>query len=168
MSINVLNWSSYIPDSIIRDFEKKYNIKVNYATYSSNEELLAKVSSVKSGTYDLIFPSDYMISVMKKKDLIQNIDKSKLTNFYKIDSNYLDLEYDRGNDYSIPFLAASVVIAVNRDNISDNIDGYDDLLRQEYKDNVVLIDDTRIIVGSALMALGYEMNSTNEQELALA
>ena len=59
--VNVLNWSAYIPDEVIRDFEKEYNIKVNYGTYSSNEELLAKITNSKEGTYDLIFPSDYMI-----------------------------------------------------------------------------------------------------------
>lgn len=51
--VNVLNWSSYIPDDVISDFEKEYNIKVHYGTYSSNEELLAKISSSKEGTYDL-------------------------------------------------------------------------------------------------------------------
>jgi len=66
-TINVLNWSSYIPNEVIEDFEKEYKIKVNYSTYSSNEELLAKVSSVKEGTYDLVFPSDYMVEIMKIK-----------------------------------------------------------------------------------------------------
>ena len=54
--VNVLNWSSYISSDVISDFEKEYNIKVNYGTYSSNEELLAKITSSKEGTYDLIFP----------------------------------------------------------------------------------------------------------------
>ena len=80
-SINVLNWSSYIPDSVIRDFEREYGIEVNYSTYSSNEELLAKVSGTASGTYDLIFPSDYMVEIMKNKELIQKIDKSRLSNY---------------------------------------------------------------------------------------
>lgn len=164
-SINVLNWSSYIPDSVIRDFEDKYNIRVNYGTYSSNEELLAKVSNVKKGTYDLVFPSDYMVEVMIKKGLIQSIDKSRLSNYYKIDSKYLNLDYDINNEYSIPFLASGVVIVVNRDMVSEVIDGYDDLLNSEYDNSIVLIDDTRIIVGSALMALGYDMNSTDENEL---
>ena len=69
--LNVLNWSSYIPDSVIRDFEDETGIIVNYGTYSSNEECLAKVQSAKEGTYDLIFPSDYMIELMIKRDLIQ-------------------------------------------------------------------------------------------------
>lgn len=163
--INVLNWSSYIPNSVIRDFEKKYDIKVNYGTYSSNEELLAKVSSVKEGTYDLVFPSDYMISIMKYKDLVQKVDKSKLTNYGKIDNKYLGLDYDPDNEYSIPFLAATVVIAVNRDLVKEDISGYQDLVNERYRNSIVLIDDTRIIIGSALMALGYDMNSVDKREL---
>lgn len=167
-SINVLNWSSYIPDSVIRDFEKEYGIKVNYATYSSNEELLAKVSSVKKGTYDLVFPSDYMVEVMRDKELIKKIDKTKLKNYGKIDSQFLNLDYDSDNKYSIPFLAANVVLAVNRDIVKEDITSYKDLLNSEYRDSVVLIDDTRIIVGSALLALGYDMNSTDAEELEQA
>lgn len=164
-TINVLNWSSYIPDSVIREFEDTYHIKVNYATYSSNEELLAKVSGVKTGTYDLVFPSDYMIEVMRDRGLIQEIDKSKLENYRMIDNQFLGLDYDIQNEYSIPFLASSVVIAVNRDLVDGEIFGYQDLLDRSYRDNLVLIDDTRIIVGIALMALGYDMNSVYELEL---
>lgn len=167
-SINVLNWSSYIPNEVIREFEERYHIKVNYSTYSSNEELLAKVSSVKKGTYDLVFPSDYMIEIMKDKNLIQKIDKTKVKNYGKIDTQFLNLDYDLNNEYSIPFLAASVVLVVNRDLVSDEIISYQDLLKEEYRDNIVLIDDTRIVIGSALMALGYDMNSTSDKELAEA
>lgn len=164
-TINVLNWSSYIPTEVIEDFEKEYNIKVNYSTYSSNEELLAKVASVKEGTYDLVFPSDYMVEIMKDKNLIMKIDKSKISNYSNIERNFLGLSYDINNEYSIPFLAASIVIAVNRDLVDSNITGYSDLLNSEYKNDIVLVDDTRIIIGSALMALGYDLNSINEKEL---
>lgn len=164
-SINVLNWSSYIPDEVIRDFEKEYDIKVNYATYSSNEELLAKVSNVADGTYDLVFPSDYMVEVMREKELIQQIDKSKLSNYDKIEQYFLGLDYDVNNEYSVPFLAASVVLAVNKDLVDEDIISYNHLLNEKYKDSIILIDDTRIVVGCALMALGYDMNSTNGYEL---
>ena len=167
-SINVLNWSSYIPNEVITDFEDEYNIKVNYSTYSSNEELLAKVSSVKEGTYDLVFPSDYMVEIMKNKDLIEKIDKSKISNYSNIDKNFIGLCYDKNNLYSIPFLAASVVITVNRDLVDSNITCYNDLLNSEYKNSIVLVDDTRIVIGSALMALGYDINTTNERELDYA
>ena len=166
--INVLNWSSYIPSSVVEDFEKETGIKVNYATYSSNEELLAKVSSAKEGTYDLIFPSDYMIEIMKTRNIIDTIDLTKLENKNNINSNYLGLEYDINNEYSIPFIAATTVIAVNRDVIKDNITSYNDLLNPKYKNEIVLIDDQRIIIGMGLLASGYDMNSTNKEQLEIA
>lgn len=166
--LNVLNWTSYIPDSIIRDFEKETGIKVNYSTYSSNEELLAKVSNAKEGTYDLIFPSDYMIEIMKDRELLEKIDKSKLTNINNLNSNYLNLEYDVNNEYSLPFIAASTVISVNKEKIKENITSYNDLLNPKYKDEIVLIDDQRIIIGMALLANGFDMNSTDPNELEIA
>ncbi len=166
--LNVLNWTSYIPDSVIRNFEKETGIKVNYSTYSSNEELLAKVSNAKEGTYDLIFPSDYMIEIMKDRGLLEKLDKTKLTNIDNLNSNYLNLEYDLNNEYSLPFIAASTVISVNREKIKEDITSYNDLLNPKYKDEIVLIDDQRIIIGMALLANGFDMNSTNPDELEIA
>ena len=100
--VNVLNWSSYIPDEVIKDFEKDSGIKVNYGTYSSNEELLAKLSSSKEGTYDVVFPSDYMVDVMIKRNLIEKIDKNRLQNIGNIDRNYMNMEYPADN-YSYNF-----------------------------------------------------------------
>lgn len=167
-TLNILNWSSYIPSSVIINFEKETGIDVNYGTYSSNEELLAKVSVAKEGTYDLIFPSDYMIEIMINRNLIEEIDKSKLKNIDNLKKKYLKLEYDRNNNYSLPFIAASTVISVNRDIIHDEIKSYNDLLNPKYKNEIVLIDDQRIIIGMALLANGYDMNSVNGQELEVA
>ena len=166
--VNVLNWSSYIPSDVIRDFEKEYNIKVNYGTYSSNEELLAKITSSKEGTYDLIFPSDYMVQLMKERDIIKQLDISKISNYNNINKLFLNQSYDINNNYSLPFLAATVVIAVNRDNIKDNITSYNDLLNNNYKNNIVLLDDQRIVIGMALKASGYHMNETKEEKLDIA
>ena len=166
--VNVLNWSSYIPDEVINDFEKETGIKVNYGTYSSNEELLAKVNSSKTGTYDVIFPSDYMVELMKERGLIQTLDKSKLTNTTNLNKLFLRQVYDYNNDYSYPFLTTEVVIAVNRDNIKDNITSYNDLLNSKYKNNIVLIEDQRIIIGMALLANNYDMSATDKVALSRA
>ena len=167
-TLNVLNWSSYIPDEVIRNFEKETGIKVNYSTYSSNEELLAKVSSAKKGTYDLIFPSDYMIEIMKNRELLERIDKTKLSNYRNLNEKYLGLPFDENNDYSLPFLYATVVIAVNKEYIKDEIKSYNDLLNSKYKNDIVLIDDQRMIIGMSLLANGYDMNSINKKELKTA
>ena len=166
--VNVLNWSSYIPFDVISDFEKETGIKVNYGTYSSNEELLAKISSSKEGTYDLIFPSDYMIELMINKGMLDPMDKSKINNIDNINPIFLNQEFDSNNDYSLPFLAATSVIAVNRNNIKDDINSYNDLLNPKYKNNIVLIDDQRIMIGMALQALGFSMNETNENKVMQA
>lgn len=166
--LNVLNWSSYIPNDVITDFEKETGIKVNYSTYSSNEECLAKVSSAKEGTYDLIFPSDYMIEIMINRNLIEKLDKSKLNNLANLNSTYLSLEYDPSNDYSLPFIAASTLISVNTDVVKEKITSYNDLLNPKYENEIVLIDDQRIIIGMALLANGYDMNSTSTEELKVA
>ena len=163
--INILNWSSYIPSEVILDFEKETGINVNYGTYSSNEELLAKISVAKEGTYDLVFPSDYMVEIMISRGLIQEIKSYNLDNLDNLNISFLNKEYDPGNKYTLPFIAASTVIAVNRDAISDEINSYNDLLKPEYKNEIVLIDDQRIIIGMALLANGYDMNSVNSNEL---
>jgi len=167
-SVNILNWSSYIPNEVILEFEKETGIDVNYGTYSSNEELLAKISVAKEGTYDLVFPSDYMVEIMISRGLIQKLDKDKIENIGNINPNFLGLDYDFHNDYAIPFIAASTVIAVNREVITDKIDSYNDLLNPKYKGEIVLIDDQRIIIGMALLANGFEMNSTSDYELEVA
>ena len=166
--LNVLNWSSYIPSSVITDFEKETGIKVNYMTYSSNEELLAKISMAKDGTYDLIFPSDYMVEIMISRGVIEPIDKDKLNNVDNLDIEYMDMSYDPGNLYTLPFIATSTVISINREFIKDEIKSYNDLLNPKYKDEIVLIDDQRIIIGMALLANGFDMNSTNTTELRIA
>ena len=166
--INVLNWTSYIPYDIINDFTRETGIKVNYGTYSSNEELLAKLSSSKEGTYDLVFPSDYMIELMISRGMLEKIDKSKLENFYNINPIFLNQSFDENNDYSLPFLAATSVIAVNRNNVKDNITSNNDLFKDKYKNNVVLLDDQRIVIGMALQANKFDMNETDEEKLKIA
>ena len=166
--VNILNWSSYIPSDVILEFEQETGINVNYGTYSSNEELLAKVSVAKEGTYDLVFPSDYMVEIMINRGLIEEIELDRLDNVGNLNRNFMGKRYDPSNRYTLPFLAASTVIAINRDVITDEIDSYNDLLDVKYKNEIVLIDDQRIIIGMALLANGYDMNSVSLEELTVA
>lgn len=166
--VNVLNWSSYIPYDVITDFQKETGIKVNYGTYSSNEELLAKITASREGTYDLVFPSDYMVKLMIDKKLLEKLDKSKINNLDKINLQFLNQSFDYDNDYSLPFLAATSVLCINRDRIKDDIRNYNDLLNPKYRNNIVLLDDQRIVIGMALQALEYNMNETVDYVLEKA
>ena len=162
--VNVLNWSSYIPDEVIKDFEKEYNIKVNYGTYSSNEELLAKLSSSKEGTYDVVFPSDYMVELMIGKNMLEEMDINRLNNYGNIDEVFLNQSYDKNNRYSLPFLLATSVIAYNSQNVPE-IKDYKDLVNSAYKNDIVLLDDERITIGAFLQALKYDINDYDDKHL---
>lgn len=162
--VNVLNWSSYIPSDVIRDFEKESGIKVNYGTYSSNEELLAKLSSSKEGTYDVVFPSDYMVELMINKNMLEELDINRLSNYNNIDKVFLKQTYDINNSYSLPFLLATSVIAYNSSNV-DNIEDYKDFVNDKYKNDIVLLDDERIVIGALLQGIGYDINDYNDSEL---
>ena len=163
--LNVLNWTSYIPDDIISDFEKEFNIKVNYGTYSSNEELLAKISSSADGTYDLIFPSDYMVDLMAHRGLLEPLEKTKIENSQNLSELFLNQIYDDENKYSLPFLLAYTVLIYDESKINEPLKSYHDLLDKKYENNLILLDDQRIIIGAALLASGADMNSIEKYDL---
>ena len=109
-----------------------------------------------------------MVEVMIKRGLSQPINKNKLNNINNLDFEYMDMEYDPGNKYTLPFIATSTILSVNRDVVKDEINSYNDLLNKKFKGEIVLIDDQRIIIGMALLANGFDMNSTNKTELRIA
>ncbi|MBR5389130.1 spermidine/putrescine ABC transporter substrate-binding protein [Candidatus Saccharibacteria bacterium] len=162
--LNVLNWTSYIPDEVINDFENEYNIKVNYGTYSSNEELLAKLTSSREGTYDLVFPSDYMIDLMISRNLLETLDQEKLENKDNLNPIFLKQSYDPDNSYSLPFLLATTVFLYDS-NKTGPITSYKDLKKPELENNLVMLDDQRIVIGAMLNACGYDMNDVREDHL---
>ncbi len=162
--VNVLNWSSYIPMEVVKDFEKEYHIKVNYGTYSSNEELLAKLSSSKKGTYDVVFPSDYMVELMIQKKMLEEIDTTRLQNLKNINPVFLRQQYDYLNQYSLPFLLATSVIAYNSENVP-MIHDYQDLVKSKYVNDIVVLDDERITIGAFLQSLGYDINDYQDEHL---
>src|SRR3972149_5636095 len=94
--VNLYAWSEYIPQALIDGFTEKTGIKVNYDAYSSNEELLAKIQAGASG-YDVIIPSDYVVTIMINQGLLAEMDKSKITNFSNLSKDFIDLEFDKGN-----------------------------------------------------------------------
>ena len=87
--LNLFIWTEYVPDEVIKDFEKEYGIKVNVSTFSSNEDMLAKVKSEDEGTYDIVQPSDYMVESMIAQGMLEKLDQDALTNLSNIGSQYL-------------------------------------------------------------------------------
>ncbi|MFA9466580.1 MAG: PotD/PotF family extracellular solute-binding protein [Velocimicrobium sp.] len=159
--LNFFVWTEYVPDSVIKGFEDETGIKVNVSTFSSNEDMLSKVKSETEGAYDIVQPSDYMVAQMISQDMLQELDKEQLTNISNIGEAYLDPSYDPGNVYSVPYLGGAGAIAVNTDVIIDTITSYADLFKPEYKDQMVVLDDYRAVIGMAAKSIGYGMNETD-------
>ncbi|PTO94820.1 spermidine/putrescine ABC transporter substrate-binding protein PotD, partial [Vibrio sp. 10N.286.45.A3] len=108
------NWSEYIPNEVLEDFTKETGIKVYYSTYESNESMYAKLKTQGTG-YDLVVPSTYFVSKMRKEGMLQELDKTKLSHFADLDPNYLDKPFDPSNNYSIPYIWGATGIGINSD-----------------------------------------------------
>lgn len=164
-TLNLFIWTEYVPDAVIKKFEKEYDIKVNVSTYSSNEDMLAKVKSESGGTYDIVQPSDYMVEHMIKQNMLEKLDQDKLTNLSNIGSSYLDPSYDPKNVYSVPYQGGVAAIGVNTKKVSMDITGYDDLFKPELKKSIVALDDYRAVIGMTERSMGLSMNETDKSQL---
>ncbi len=165
-SLNLYIWTEYVPDSVIQDFEKQTGVQVNVSTYSTNEDMLAKVKSENEGAFDIVQPSDYMVEQMIKQNMLQKLDHSKLTNLKNISDVFLNQSYDPENQYSVPYLAGVAGIAVNTSKIKDTITGYADLFNPKYKKSIVALDDYRAVLGMVARSLGMSMNETDDAKIA--
>ena len=162
--INLFVWTEYIPTDMIECFEKVYGIKVNRDEYSSNEEMYAKISA--GGTnYDLVQPTDYIIALMIRQNLLQKLDHAKLPVLKNMDPNYLNLEFDPGNVYTLPYQAGTDAIVYNADKVPNPPKSWDDMWKPEYAGRMVFLDDSRVIIGLTLLTLGFDPNTTDPAQL---
>ncbi len=164
--LNLYIWTEYVPDSVIKGFQTQTGIKVNVSTYSTNEDMLAKVKSESEGAFDVVQPSDYMVEQMIKQGMLQKLDKSKMTNEKNISDAFLNQSYDPENQYSMPYLGGVAGIAVNTSKIKDSITSYADLFNPKYKKTIVALNDYRAVIGMAARSLGMSMNETDDSKLA--
>jgi spermidine/putrescine-binding protein len=166
-TLNLFIWTEYIPQTVIDGFEEETGIKVQMQTYSSNEEMLAKVQGSTAGTYDIVCPSDYMVENMISEEMFLELDQSKLTNIGNMDQAYLNPSYDPGNVYSIPYLGGAGVICYDKTAVPADADftTYAELFKPAYENNLVVLDDFRAIIGVTALSMGYDMNETDETKL---
>lgn len=163
--INLFAWSEYVPQSVIDGFTKETGIKVNYETYSSNEEMLAKLVS-GAQRYDLIQPAEYTIEALLKENQLRPVDWSKVPNIKNIDPKFKNQPHDPQQKYTVPWMAGSVGIVVNSDKVKDDIKGYKDVFQKKYEGRIVVLDDPREIVTWALASVGKGPNDVTPETLA--
>ncbi|MGH3087705.1 MAG: ABC transporter substrate-binding protein [Rubrobacteraceae bacterium] len=162
--LNLYNWSEYIAESNIADFERETGARVTQDFYASNEELLAKLQAGGSG-YDIIVPSDYMVAIMAKSGVLQELDFEKIPNFENVGENFRGLSYDPENEWSIPYQWGTTGILYNREEVGEEVTSWDVMWDERFQGRVSMLDDVRETLGAALMRQGYSINSTDEAEL---
>ena len=164
--LNIFVWTEYVSQDAIDAFEKDTGIKVNVSTYSSNEDMIAKVKSESEGTYDIIQPSDYAVEQLAGQGMLEELDKDKLTNLGNIGESYLDPSYDPGNVYSVPYQGGVAAIAVNTSKVDKEITSYADLFDPSLAGQLVVLDDYRAVIGMTERSMGLSMNETDPDTLS--
>lgn len=165
-TLHVYNWGEYTGENLISNFEEKTGAKVVMDIFDSNEQMYIKIANGES--YDVIVPSDYMIERLINEKLIQKLDRSKLDCLDLLAKGVKGLPYDPHNEYSVPYFWGTVGITYDKTKVSQgdlDKEGYNIFLDQKYKGNIYLYDSERDSFMMALKALGYSMNTTNQNEL---
>jgi spermidine/putrescine transport system substrate-binding protein len=163
--INIFTWTEYIPADIMECFGLVYGVKVNTDYFSSNEELNAKMSIGKDTTrYDVIHPSDYMINVLVREGILQSLDQTRLPNVKDLDPELLKA-YGETVKYIVPYQMGTQAIVYNASKVPNPPTSWADLWSPEYKGRMVAVDDSRVLIGAALLTLGYDINTTDPEQL---
>lgn len=173
ITINVYNWGEYISDgseentlNVNAEFTDLTGIKVNYTNYATNEELYAKLKG-GGASYDIIIPSDYMISRMIHENMLQKLDFDNIPNFKNITETFVNPEYDPQNEYSVPYTWGTVGIIYDTTMIDippEEID-WDILWNEDYSDRILMFDNPRDAFAIAEIRLGYSLNTEDAKEL---
>ena len=172
ITLNVYNWGQNIADGsddtmdIVAEFERRYpNIDVNYITYSSNEELYDKLST-GGITVDVIIPSDYMIARLMNEGMLEELNFDNIPNYSYIDENFKNTSYDPENKYSVPYTWGTVGILYNTKYVDEaDVTGWELLWNEKYADKILMFDNSRDAFGIAQYLLGYDVNTTDKQQL---
>jgi spermidine/putrescine transport system substrate-binding protein len=168
--INVYSWGEFISSgaegniNVNKEFTEKTGIRVNYKTFQSNEELFAKLSA-GGADYDVIIPSDYMVSRLIENDMLAKLDFENIPNFSLIDDNFKNLDFDRKNEYSVPYMWGIIGIFYNKSEIQKNEQEitWDILWDEKYKDKILMFDNARDSFAISFLRLGYSINTTDSE-----
>jgi len=169
VTINVYNWGEYISNGVDdtidvnREFTRQTGIDVNYTTFDSNESLYSKLAS-GGANYDIIIPSDYMVSKLKDEGLIEKLDFSNIPNFQYIDQQFRNPKYDVTNEYSVPYTWGVVGIFYNKNYVKEPVNSWKILWDKKYAGKILMFDNPRDSFGIAQKILGYSYNSTSVGE----
>lgn len=170
ITLNVYNWGLYISDGsddsvdVLSAFEDLTGIRVNYTTFDSNESLYAKMKS-GGATYDVIFPSDYMVGRMAAEGMLAPLDFTNIPNFSQIGQEYLGWDFDPGNTYSVPYTWGTTGLIYNTAMVEEPPTSWSALWDVQYANNVLMFNNSRDAYAIAAKKLGYSLNPVSIEEV---
>lgn len=155
-------WSDYVDPEILAAFEASRGAKVVVDTFSSNEELLAKVQAGMTG-YDVVVPSDFMAGIMGRLGLLAKLDLKRIPHVQDLELHLSQLPFDPTQQFAIPYLWGTVGIGYNAQVVTGVPTSWDVLWDPQYSGRISMLNDQREVFGLALRALGYSLNSQDPQ-----
>ena len=167
--ITLYNWTEYMDPALLKKFSKQYDVKVTEDFYPSNEELLARIQGGAKG-YDVIVPSDYMVSIMIKEGLLVKLSPEAVPNSKNIAEDFSAPPYDPELAYSMPFQFGTTGLGVNLEAMPDDFPRswsliFDPEVSEQFSGRISLLDDPRETIGAALKYMGYGLNETDDAKL---
>lgn len=168
-TLYLYNWGEYIDEDIFEQFEEETGIKVEISYFDTNEDMYAIVDAGAT-VYDLVCPSDYMVTKMIENDLLAEINWDNVPNAKNIGSSYMEMasQFDPGNKYCMPYFCGTVGILYNTTMVDEEVTSWDILWDDKYKNNILMQKSSRDSLMVALKKLGYSCNTTNADELKAA
>ncbi|MBQ2972446.1 MAG: spermidine/putrescine ABC transporter substrate-binding protein [Ruminococcus sp.] len=162
--INVYNWGEYISNGdddtldVIEEFEKRYNIKVNYTNFETNEELYNILSNSNS-SYDVIIPSDYMVSKLREEGMLEKIDFENIPNYKYIMDRYKTSSYDPTGEYSIAYTTCVVALGYNAKVLGhDDVTGFKDLWDEKNAGKILMFNNSRDAMAISMQLCDPKIN----------
>lgn len=167
VTLYYFTWSDYVDPAILAGFEQAYHARVVVDTFSSNEELLAKVQTGMTG-YDVVVPSDFMAGIMGRLGLLAELDVQQIPNTRQLEEVLRHLPFDPEHRFAIPYLWGTVGIGYDSEVVSETPRSWQALWNPEYAGRISMLNDQREVFGLALKTLGYSLNSESEKEIRQA
>ena len=165
-TLKLFTWGEYLGENVISDFEEQFGVNVIIEYFDSNEMMYTKLQGGDS--YDVLVPSDYMIQRLIAEDMLQPIDKSLIPNMEVLTDGVKNLAFDPENEYSVPYFWGTVGLVYNTQNVPAELieeQGWDILKNTDYAGDIYMYDSERDSFMVALKALGYSMNTENDEEI---
>src|SRR5690625_1353816 len=161
-TLSVYNWTTYIAEDTIANFEAACDANVQYDTYPTDDDMLARIRQGNPG-YDIVVPSDVVVYLMIEEGLLSEIDKDLLPNWSNLDEDFLDLAFDPGNTYTVPYQWGTTGIGYNVNAVGFEVTSWQDMF--EYDGPVSWLSDVPGMFGIALLMQGYDPNTRDVDEI---